>query len=161
MIKGILIPADEETAISLIDVDGLKGMQAAVGGFIEVLDIDRPDATMVINEEGKVHNLPLNRRATLALWTHLSRYRGMDAVAGDVLIVGQPDDEGETQTVPQELVDLYFNTETYRVEVTTIESPESWCTNQRRFTDVWEAYNAVQALAARWALVDNTRVVPA
>ncbi|MBT8161457.1 MULTISPECIES: DUF3846 domain-containing protein [Arthrobacter] len=161
MISAILIPADEETPISLIDIDGLRDMQRAVGGLIEVMDIDRPDATLVINEEGKLISLPMNRRATLACWTHLSRWRGMDALLGDVIIVGRPNDDGDTTSVPDELVNLFFHTETYRIEVTTISDPDTWSGNQRRFTDVWEAYNAGQVLAHKWALVDDVRVVPA
>ncbi|WP_425471533.1 DUF3846 domain-containing protein [Sinomonas susongensis] len=69
------IPAEESQPIELIDVDGLADMQKGVGGYIEVLAIDRPDATLVINEDGKSVGLPLNRRATLALWTHLTRWR--------------------------------------------------------------------------------------
>lgn len=160
MIKAIKIPAEESEPITLIDIDGLKDMQTNVGGLIEVMDIDRPDATLICNEEGKVIGLPMNRRATLVLWTHLTRWRGMDALMGDVLVVGRPDDEGDTTSVPDELVELFFHTTTYKYQITTIED-ETWSGNQRRFTDVWEAYNDAQKLAYKWSLVDNVRVVPA
>lgn len=50
----------------------------------------------------------------LPLWCHNDRYRGMDAIAGDVVLAGRPDDEGDSQGCPDELIDLLFNTSTYK-----------------------------------------------
>ncbi len=81
---------------------------------------------------------------------------------GDVLIVGRPaEEEGDTQAVPDELIDLFFHTETYRVQVTTIEDTNRWSGSLRRFNDVGEAYNHGQVLASKWALVNDVRVIPA
>ncbi len=58
----------------------LKAFQAAVGGYIEVLDLGG-DALLVCNEEGKLMGLPPNRRI------------GDDVIAGTFLIAGSADGE--------------------------------------------------------------------
>ena len=58
----------------------LEALQAAVGGYIEALDLDS-DACLICNEEGKLTGLPANRRV------------GGDVIAGTFLIVGTADGE--------------------------------------------------------------------
>lgn len=59
----------------------LEELQAVVGGYIEIADMG--DEFMVLNEEGKLLNLPLNERAT-ALYKK-KVYAG-DYIVGDVLV---------------------------------------------------------------------------
>ena len=59
----------------------LKELKEIVGGYIEILDLD--DAYMVVNEEGKLLNLPLNLSAT-RIYQHFTRVG--DCIVGDVLI---------------------------------------------------------------------------
>ena len=58
----------------------LEAFQAAVGGYIEVLDLGG-DAVLVCNEEGKLAGLPANRRVC------------GDTIAGTFLIAGSSDGE--------------------------------------------------------------------
>ena len=58
----------------------LEAFQAAVGGYIEVLDLGG-DAVLVCNEEGKLAGLPANRRVC------------GDTIAGTFLITGSADGE--------------------------------------------------------------------
>ncbi len=39
---------------------GLKSLQTLVGGYIECLHFEN-DICLIVNEEGKIHNLPSNR----------------------------------------------------------------------------------------------------
>lgn len=59
----------------------LKELKEIVGGYIEILDLK--DVYMVINEEGKLLDLPLNAEATTLymLITHINDY-----IVGDVLV---------------------------------------------------------------------------
>lgn len=59
----------------------LKELKEIVGGYIEIVDLD--DAYMVINEEGKLLNLPFNIKAT-RIYQHFTRID--DYIVGDVLI---------------------------------------------------------------------------
>ncbi|MFJ6416521.1 DUF3846 domain-containing protein [Paeniglutamicibacter sp. NPDC091659] len=160
MVKGIFIPSDQERAIELREYNSLNDYQLAVQGYIEAIDIDRPGATIFINEEGKLTGLDTNGRATLILWVHLSRYRGMDVIKGDVVIVGRPDSQGNTQDVPQELVDLLFNTESYRIEISTISGNVKWLGKDSHFDQWTTAYMVGLHTAEEWADVDEVRVLP-
>lgn len=91
-------------------IDDLKALQAAVGGYIQAVHLDDAalaalfahysalnvdDAAymcLVVNEEGKLKGLPVNRDATA--W-----YACGDIIVGDALIVpmlpGADDDDGD------------------------------------------------------------------
>lgn len=69
----------------------LEELQRYVGGFIEAVALPN-GKTMIVNEEGKLDNLPYNQRATL-LGAAAGTMPG-DEVMGDVLVLS--DDEWET-----------------------------------------------------------------
>lgn len=58
----------------------LETLQKAVGGYIEMVETKDGDI-MVINEEGKIENLPVNPFAT-----ELYKYGSDDPIMGDVVI---------------------------------------------------------------------------
>lgn len=60
----------------------LKEMQAAVGGLIEVVQLDE-GRTLVVNEEGKMLGLPPNEKATGMALRHL--FDG-DWIAGNAVL---------------------------------------------------------------------------
>lgn len=60
----------------------LEELQAIVGGLIQIIEINDTEI-MVINEEGKLENLPLNEQATAIYQKQV--YDG-DFIVGDVLI---------------------------------------------------------------------------
>ena len=62
----------------------LKALQEAVGGYIERVSVFwYPDLAMYINEEGRIHKLPINLTAT--------RLYGMGPILGPAVIVGSDD----------------------------------------------------------------------
>jgi hypothetical protein len=64
----------------------LEEMQAYVGGLIEIIPLDGDvleDKLLVVNEEGKLENLPLNILATIE-W--VKYYGQTDYVSGDCII---------------------------------------------------------------------------
>ena len=63
----------------------LEEMQKFVGGYIEVLHISK-ELTMVIDEEGKLNDKPINQEATNIAHEHEAIFE-MDYIAGDVLIL--------------------------------------------------------------------------
>lgn len=69
----------------------LKTFQDFVGGYIQVVDITSRHA-LVVNEEGKLQGLPVNRKAT-ALFQKLCNTT--DYIVGDAFIV-RKDEEGFT-----------------------------------------------------------------
>jgi len=62
----------------------LEELQEIVGGYIEVVWFPN-DKIMVINEEGKLLNLPINETATKI---YFDAFSYNDVIVGDVLICG-------------------------------------------------------------------------
>lgn len=160
-INGILVPVDEEKPVELVELEAgdFRAIQSFVGGTFQCLDLERPDATLFISDEGKINGSELNRRSTIMLWVHDSRFREQDTVAGDALILGTPDQDGNTQSVPDVLVNLLFHTAEYRYLVQTNGSDE-WNGNGVRCANWLEAYSEALKLAQRWSLVQEVTVVP-
>ena len=102
---AVLIPADASPVRLIRLPTTLPEMQAAVGGWLELVDagpVDDPArVVMWCDEEGKLKGRSPNVRATLAA-RYLIGAGGMDPsdiLAGDVLITGA-DADGETTGVP-------------------------------------------------------------
>ena len=161
MFRAIQIPQDEQRPLYKVQINDLAGMQAAVGGYIEIVDLTPLHASLVVNEEGKLMNLEINRRATLLFWLLFPSIRGRDAICGDVLIVGHPDSQSDTTDAPQEVVELLFETKSYKAEFQTFDDPRKFNGNMRRFEDYFEAANYALLKAQSWTAVQRTRVVPA
>lgn len=71
-----------------IEVEGnLGALQQAVGGYIEAVYPYEDPVALIVNEEGKLNGLPLNR----ALWDEDNKV--YDIVAGSFLIVGLGESE--------------------------------------------------------------------
>lgn len=65
----------------------LKELQYYVGGYIELVHLN-DNQFLVINEEGKLHNLPFNKKATyLAHAAHC--IFASDYIVGDAVIIEQ------------------------------------------------------------------------
>lgn len=163
VIKGIYLPCDESAAVEVVEVDqsDYRAIQKYTSGLFGALDAFRPNCSIFYADEGKIHNLPLNRRASLFLWVHRTEFRGHDALLGDVLVLGPADEEtGATHSVPDELIELLFNTNEYKYEVKTINE-KGWHGNGRRYDNWVDAYNDGLALASRWTLVEHVKVLAA
>lgn len=60
----------------------LEEMQAAVGGMVEIVELDDKQS-MILNEEGKLLDLPYNEEADNIFHQH---YTMLDYIVGDVLL---------------------------------------------------------------------------
>ena len=98
-VNAVLIPADPGEPVRRVTVDGLHGLQAAVGGDIEAVDtaVLGDQLTSYINAEGKFNGSQPNPRATELLGPGL--FAG-DFIAGPLLICGFDPDEGENRDCP-------------------------------------------------------------
>jgi len=77
----------------------LPFMQKAVGGYIELVSLQRAD--MFINEEGKLLDLPVNVRATILAWKDgaISEH---DVINGNSIMFGKCDSEGNATSITAE-----------------------------------------------------------
>lgn len=95
--KVVVIPADSDLPIRVEDLPprhNLDFLQKQVAGYIEPVDVtmDGQEVTMYVNEEGKLQGLPYNPRATFLAQDSIMAF---DYIAGDVVVVGPVDDEGD------------------------------------------------------------------
>jgi len=160
-IGAVIIPADEEQPLrqNRIGAASLADYQRIVGGNIEPLRLSSPLSSIYFNEEGKLLDLPANRRATLLLWAHNRSFRYGETLVGDAFVVGPLDRAGRDTDVPAELVTMLFEAQRFRCEVQTDGDP-NWYTNSRRFDNWTDAYAYVLAVGHRWTRVADVRVVP-
>lgn len=63
----------------------LEELQGHVGGYIEIINLSA-DKALVINEEGKLLNLPLNQKAT-ALAQFCGAIFPSDYIVGDAVVI--------------------------------------------------------------------------
>ena len=113
--QAVLIPVELEDDMRIVDWYQLEDLQHHVGGFIEGIryptaseskrdKIERNQAGIpdfhdilpLINEEGKLLNLPFNIRATLLM---LPVLQGDDYISGPMLLV-LANESGEEVSIP-------------------------------------------------------------
>ena len=90
MAKGVVISPDGKW--SEFSGDGLKPLQEAVGGYIELVEINNK-VSMYINEEGKFSNCAYNAVATDIAKSTKSIFEN-DYIVGNAVFVGGVDENG-------------------------------------------------------------------
>jgi hypothetical protein len=159
MITGIHIPQDAEIALSELQLNGLTDYQHAVGGYVELIHIDFPRLTMFANEEGKLRNLPVNRRATCLWWLFSPAARGRDFVVGDVVLVGAARCRQTTTELPEDLRPLLRTTSVFLIEARHNGDAKRWHPTQARFSNFFEAAIAALSMVESSRLITDVRVV--
>jgi hypothetical protein len=161
MPTAIVIPVDPKEPIRQEELhkNDLDAYRQLVGGNLEVLNLERPPATLYFNEEGKLVGMPVNRRATALLWVHNSGLRGRDVIVGPAFVVGPPDRQGDDRSVPEDLVELLLGTKRYRVQV-QIQGSQAWSGKREVFADWFEACHHAVQLTRLSTAVEEVRVVP-
>jgi len=96
---AVITPSGMKVVRELPEVMTYDDMVGVVHGYIEPVYLD--GATAYVNEEGKLEGLPKNQVATDIAHAHNAIY-GDDWIAGNMLIVGDCDDEGEMMTLTTE-----------------------------------------------------------
>ena len=74
-----MIRLNVDGTVETFEDTSLESMQQAVGGCIEIIRFGSQEQLMVLDEEGKLKNKPINKVATLLANIH-------DYIVGDVLI---------------------------------------------------------------------------
>lgn len=154
-IKALHIPSDLDKEVEVVQFESgdVRTMQKYIGGYVEPIDGDDDHQLSIwVDEDGIAASREINRRATLLLFAVNPATIDRHVLLGDALVTGLPDDiEGDTQSAPQELLDLVLNHGSYRIEVQA-PGPE-WNSNQMRYDSYWDALEAAYSLSKRWLLV--------
>lgn len=81
----------------LTETTELADLQRAVGGYIQIIDLTE-ELAMVIDEEGKLQNKPVNDIATRLTQHFNAGLQAHDIIVGDAVLIGQR--HGATIDVP-------------------------------------------------------------
>jgi hypothetical protein len=162
MPTAIVIPADREQPLRVEEIEqgGLAHCQRLVGGYIQVINLDNPPCSMYLNEDGKVQELPLNKRATAVMWVHNPVFFEHDIIVGDALITGPPDDQGYDTDVPKVLEQLLLNCEGVRIEIQKTEDGP-WIATPGRYPSWSAAYMEAIEMMKTDDPIEAVRAVPA
>lgn len=99
---ALIIPADLNEPVRAETIDArLENLQTLVAGNIEAVSGD--DWHFYLNEEGKILNLPPNRRAGLLVLEKTGMLA--DVYCGTVVFLGETHD-GDEGNAPQHLINL-------------------------------------------------------
>lgn len=180
MVKGIYVPVDENEPLELREFATLDDYQAAVDGWIEAVDVPSLGVTIYVNEEGLLRHLPFNPRASFLWWFHVpGAHQAM--LVGNAVIVGLPDENGDSTDMPREVVDLLTVAGEYAVAIQIGGASESsgsdgklssillplthgdpnWCISVTRHEDYFSATAWAVVFRERWVDAVNVRVVSA
>jgi Domain of unknown function (DUF3846) len=96
---------DEALWTTELENPDYRTYQRLVSGLIEFVDLPH-GGSLCCNDEAKIYGLPPNIRATSLLYLLRPQFIGMDFIAGDVVLLGQPDDDGDTTAAPELYVRL-------------------------------------------------------
>ena len=98
---GILIETNGRVCSK--DFKDCKAYQEAVGGWLESLPLRAANLTAFVNEDGKINDLPYNPMAT-ALCIALGAIFSDDHIAGNMVVVGPPDDNGDETAISEDKI---------------------------------------------------------
>lgn len=117
MVTGVHVPARITHPVAVREFNDLADYQAGVGGMIEAVDLRLIDVTMYVNEEGLMRGLEFNPRATMLWWYWVPAARQKAMLAGDVVLVGWQDGEGNSTDLPEQMLAIFTRSEAFRIEV--------------------------------------------
>ena len=128
---AIVIPVDPDEPVRVEPVPADRAQRsetyrAWVQGWLEVVELREPGASLYINEEGKIRQMPVNQRATALAWLHCPGFRGRDLISGPAFLVGPVQENGEDGSVPDGLIHLVANTGLLQVQEGLDAVPTGW-----------------------------------
>lgn len=83
---------------------GGDGLRELVGGWLECPPVEDTRCSVFINEEGKIIGLEPNAYGTAVWWALAPFMRGQDDLWGTVVIAGGVDANGDTQSIPDDML---------------------------------------------------------
>lgn len=106
MITGFVIRTDGSTEVIAVTSEDLvyESIVQIVGGWIELVppgDEAWRHVSVYCNEEGKIHGLPFNEKAT-----DLTKRVLFDPIVGDVVVFGGPDGDGNDTSLSEQDISL-------------------------------------------------------
>lgn len=160
MVTGIVVPSSTKQPLRTAEFNDLTDYHVAVGGYIEIVQLQDHPLVIIANEEGKLKRLRVNRRASCLWWLLNPAGMGGDILLGDVIIAGAVMD-GEITDAPSQLVQLLLETKQYQVKVQLSEQLDTWVPIGEPVDEFFEATIRALRLMEVWSPPTAVRVVAA
>ncbi|GAA3734784.1 hypothetical protein GCM10022239_08650 [Leifsonia bigeumensis] len=158
MVTGIVIPHETHLALQKVEFQNLTDYQTAVGGYIETVKMNGHPLVIVADEDGKVKQLPINRRATCLWWLLNPSGLGGDFLVGDVVILGARR-HGDMNDVPAELAELLLESTRFQVQVRLSRGFDTWVPIGEPVDDFFEATIRALKLMEVWSPPEEVKVI--
>lgn len=106
--KALVVKTDG--TVDVVDQEwNYNQINSALGGWIEAITFAHyPDHFGYINEEGKILGLDINELVTDYWYESGTKILLGDYIAGDAVIFGEIDDDGNNTSVPDYVVDKFL-----------------------------------------------------
>ena len=115
MTRCIIIPVEWNYPLTRTELDSLADFQRVVGGWIEHVGLNE-ELALLVDEEGRVKHLPINRRATLLRRLYHPGSRNTLAIVGPAVLIGPPSQE-DFADVPRRTEELLVEARRFVVRV--------------------------------------------
>ena len=117
MPKGIVIRADMKAQPEFSDFDNRADLEAVAGSPLKVVPIPQLEVAVVANAHGNQEGLPVNTYATLLWWFWVPALRRKVVLLGDVVVVGEPDPDGQPTNIPASFAGDVLSQHGHRVKL--------------------------------------------
>ena len=87
-IKAIVKRPDEQFGHVAWISDSLENLQKTVGGYIEAVSIDNHELVLIVNEEGKLRDMPYNFSALCSAHAYDAHVEWREVLYGTVIACG-------------------------------------------------------------------------
>ena len=99
-IKCIVKRPDEQFGHVTWISDSLENLQKTVGGYIETVSIDNHELILIVNEEGKLRDMPYNFNALCAAHAYSAYVEWRERLFGTVIVCGTNPTKDTFEDIP-------------------------------------------------------------
>lgn len=159
MPKGIVIRADMKAQPEFRDFDNRADLEAVAGAPLKVVPIPQLEVVVVANAEGNRRGLPVNTYATLLWWFWAPAIRRQVVLLGDVIVVGEPDPDGQPTNIPASFASGVLSQHGHSVTL-KVTGEKDWYRTEAAANNYFDAIVLAFDLLDNWPEAEAARIVP-
>lgn len=159
MPKGIVIRADMKAPPEFRDFDNRADLQAVAGSPLKVVPIPQLEVVVVANAEGNQRQLPVNTYATLLWWFWEPALRRKVVLLGDVVVVGEPDPDGQPTNIPAPFAGNVLSQHGHSIKL-KVTGEKGWYRTDTVANNYFAAIVLAFELLDNWPEAEAARIAP-
>ncbi|QXT64195.1 hypothetical protein [Tessaracoccus palaemonis] len=148
MPKGIVIRADMKAPPEFHDFNIIADLEDVTGYPLKTVPIPTLGVVAVANAQGNKRKLPVNTYATLLWWFWVPALRRQVVLLGDIVLLGEPDPDGQPTNVPAPFAGYVLSQNGHRVQL-KVTGEKDW------YRTATIAPNYFDAIVLAFELLDN------